>query len=286
MTKIGFLGLGAMGSRMAAALLKQGHEVTVFNRSQNAASALVTQGATPAKTPYEAAIDADLIISMLRDDEASAAVWLDEKTGALNGAKSQAILIESSTTSPAWIKTLSQKAQEKAIAFLDAPVVGSRPQAEAGQLIFLVGGKKTVFDKAEPVFLSMGAAAHYVGEVGKGATMKLAVNTLFGIQVAAWAETLSWLEKSGIRPEDSVAILNQLPTTSPALQGIGKLMAANNDAPLFPVSLVVKDFAYATAFAMQQQASTPLADTVAALFQKTFNAGLGDKNIVAIKHIY
>ncbi len=275
-----------MGSRMAANLIAKGHEVTVYNRTATACAPLKEKGATVANTPYEAVQNSEFIISMVTDDNAARSIWLDEKTGALAAAQKGAVIIESSTLTPDWVKTLSEYAAKKGAHFIDAPVVGSRPQAEAGQLIYLVGGEKSALDKAQPVLMAMGAALHHVGSIGSGATMKLAVNTLFGIQVAAWAETLSWLEKSGIAASDAVNILNTLPTTSPALQGIGKLMAAGNDDPLFPISLVAKDFGYATKFAHDQHSKSPIADSVAELFSEARNSGFADKNIVAIKKYY
>lgn len=286
MAKIGFLGLGAMGSRMAANLIAKGHEVSVYNRTDNASQALKDKGAKIAATPRVAAQHAEFIISMVTDDNAARSLWLDEKNGALAGAAKGAVLIESSTVTPKWVKTLSDHAAKAGAHFMDAPVLGSRPQAEAGQLIYLVGGQKSVLDKAQPVLMAMGAAVHHVGAIGCGATMKLAVNTLFGIQVAAWAETLSWLEKTGIAMKDAVNILNTLPTTSSALQGIGKLMAAGNDDPLFPIALVAKDFGYATQLANAQHSKSPIADVVAQLFVETKNAGFGDRNIVAVKRAY
>ncbi|MFM9889439.1 MAG: NAD(P)-dependent oxidoreductase [Rickettsiales bacterium] len=286
MAKIGFLGLGAMGSRMAANLIAKGHDVTVYNRTANAANALKEKRASVAATPREAAQDAEFIISMVTDDSAARSIWLDEKNGALAGAKKGAVVIESSTVTPDWVSTLAKHAATLVLDFIDAPVLGSRPQAEAGQLIYLVGAEKSALDKAQPVLMAMGAAVHHVGKIGSGATMKLAVNTLFGIQVAAWAETLSWLEKAGIATGDAVNILNTLPTTSPALQGIGKLIAAGNDDPLFPISLVTKDFAYASQLAHDLQSKSPVADVVATLFMDTKNAGFGDRNIVAIKNLY
>lgn len=286
MAKIGFLGLGAMGSRMASNLIANGHKVTVYNRTATACVPLKEKGAAVASTPREAAKNAEFIISMVTDDNAARSIWRDEKNGALAEVQKSSVIIESSTVTPAWVKNLSEHAAKKGAEFIDAPVVGSRPQAEAGQLIYLVGGEKSVLDKVQPILLAMGTAVHHVGGAGSGAMMKLAVNTLFGIQVAAWAETLSWLEKAGIAAGDAVNILNTLPTTSPALQGIGKLMAAGNDDPLFPISLVAKDFGYATQFAHDQHSKSPIADSVAQLFSEARDSGFADRNIVAIKKYF
>lgn len=136
MSKVGFLGLGAMGSRMAANLLKAGHTVTVWNRSPEAAEALVASGARRASSPKEAAEGGDFVFAMVRDDKASQNVWLDATNGALAGMRSGAVAIESSTLTPEWIRELSQHFRAKGISLLDAPVSGSRPQAETAQLVY------------------------------------------------------------------------------------------------------------------------------------------------------
>src|ERR1700761_3541667 len=143
MTKIAVLGLGAMGSRMAANLLKAGHQVTVWNRTPDVAAALVAAGAKQVLTPREAAMGADFVIAMVRDDEASRTIWLAPETGALAGLAKDAIAIESSTLSPSWVRELGGVVAKKGVAFLEAPVAGSRPQAEAGQLVYLVGGNES-----------------------------------------------------------------------------------------------------------------------------------------------
>ena len=131
MNKIAFLGLGAMGLRMAANLVNAGHSVTVWNRDPAKAAPRAALGAGIAGTPKAAAGGAEIVIAMVRDDEASRRVWLDPETGALGWLGRHAIAVESSTLSVGWVKALAAAAGERGISFLDAPVVGSRPQAEA-----------------------------------------------------------------------------------------------------------------------------------------------------------
>lgn len=282
MAAVGFMGLGAMGHRMAARLLKAGHTLTVYNRTPAAASALQAQGATLAQTPREVAQRSDVIFSMVRDDEASQDIWLNENNGATHGLKPGSIAVECSTLSPTYIRQLAHRINKTGAAFLDAPVAGSRPQAEAGQLIFLVGGQAVTLEAVHPLLLTMGTGIHHAGPNGNGATLKLAVNSLFAIQVAALAETLRWLKKEGISNADAVAIFNTLPTTSPALQGIGKLIATENDSPLFTIDLVAKDLRYATSIATSDT-SPLLVDTARQLFEHAVQQGLGESNITAIR---
>src|ERR1700761_6043599 len=190
MSRISFLGLGAMGSRMATNLLKAGHGVTVWNRTPGRAEPLVQAGARQAATPREAAEGAAFVMAMVRDDEASRHVWLDADQGALPVMSPDAVAIECSTVSVAWVQQLHEAAAERGIEMLEAPLSGSRPQAEAAKLIFFVGGKETTAKLAEPVLQPMAAAVHYAGSAGCGATVKLLVNTLLGIQVAAMAEII------------------------------------------------------------------------------------------------
>src|SRR5581483_4824411 len=138
----------------------------------------------------------ELVIAMVRDDDASRAIWLGDD-GAVKGLGKDAMAIESSTLTPGWVKELAIQVQATGASFLDAPVLGSRPQAEAGQLIHLVGGETETLERARDVLSALGGAIHHVGPVGAGATLKLAANVLFGIQVAAVAEILALLAHSG-----------------------------------------------------------------------------------------
>lgn len=277
------LGLGAMGSRMALRLLRAGHHVSVFNRSTRPLQDLLAAGAVAGKTPRAATDSADVVIAMVRDNEASRAVWCDDEDGALKGMGSGAIAIESSTLTPGWIKHLATRVREAGAAFLDAPVIGSRPQAEAGQLIHLVGGNADTFDRAKGVLSVLGGAAHHVGPVGAGATLKLAVNALFGIQVAALAELLGLLKNSGGDLTTMTETLASLPVTSPAAKGALALMQTKADAPLFPIDLVEKDFAYALD---QAPAHLPMTEAGYQCFARAKAEDLAALNITAIARLY
>jgi 3-hydroxyisobutyrate dehydrogenase len=147
MQRIALLGVGTMGAGMAANWLKKGFPLSVWNRTPARAEPLVAQGATLAATPHGAAEAADIIVAMVADDDASRAVWLGP-TGALESAKPGAILIESSTLTPDWVRELAGKARERGCRFLDAPVGGSRQAAAEGQLTFFVGGDAETVEAA------------------------------------------------------------------------------------------------------------------------------------------
>jgi 3-hydroxyisobutyrate dehydrogenase len=282
MTRIAFLGLGAMGQRMARRLLAAGHELVVWNRTPQAAAGLLQAGARWAETPRQAAQDAALVWSMVYDDGASRQVWLDASDGAALGLHPAATAIESSTLTPAWVQALGAALAPRAAAFLDAPVAGSRPQAEAGQLVFMVGGPAPALDALRPVLGTVGAAVHHLGPVGSGAWLKLAVNTLFATQVAAVAEQLPMLRQAGLDVQRALEALRAMPVMSPAAAGAGALMLAGNYAPQAPVDLIAKDLAYALAAAEGVGAALPVAAAVLQRFAATQAAGWGGENIVAV----
>lgn len=176
MTKIAFLGLGAMGSRMAPHLIAAGHELVVWNRDAVKAAPPVAIGAKSASSPRQAVRDAEFVIAMLRDDEASRRMWFADEDGALAAMTAQATAIECSTLSLRWIGELALQCRARNVPFLDAPLAGSRPQAEARQLIFMAGGETADLRRAEPLLLAMGAALHHVGPTGSGMALKLALN--------------------------------------------------------------------------------------------------------------
>lgn len=163
---------------------------------------MIEQGATFVTSPRAAAEQSDLVISMVTDNEISRQVWLASETGAILGFTPDKIAIEMSTLTIDWVRELGAAIAQCGAGFLDAPVVGSRPQAEVGKLISLVGGQAETLAQVRKTLADAGAAVvHHVGAVGQGMAMKLAVNALFGIQVAALAELLGMLSKDGIPPE-------------------------------------------------------------------------------------
>jgi 3-hydroxyisobutyrate dehydrogenase len=267
--KIGFLGQGAMGSRMAARLVGAGHQVAVWNRTPR-------DGLAASATA--AVAGADVVIASLRDDAASAAVWAEVLPAMTQGA----VGIETSTISPRAARALHEAAATAGVAFLDAPVAGSRPQAESGQLIFMAGGEKGVLARAEPVLLAMGGAVHLAGGPGAGAAVKLMVNSLFAAQVAAMAEILGLARALEIDALRAVEILGSTPVASPAAKGAAAAMLARSFAPAFPIDLVVKDLG----LALGAGGDLPVTRAVAEVYRDTARQGLGDENITAVVQRY
>jgi 3-hydroxyisobutyrate dehydrogenase len=275
-----------MGSRMATRLVDDGHHVTVWNRDPDRTRALRSHGAQVAATPRAAAAGAEFVLSMVRDDDASRRVWLDEDDGALAGMSPGAVAIESSTLTVAWVAELAAEAARRGQHFLDAPVAGSRPQAESGQLIFMAGGDADVLARTQPLLRAMGAAVHHAGATGAGAAVKLAINALFGIQVAALAEVLGLLARSGVDLPRAVDIIGSTPVASPAAKAAAATMLAGNYAPMFPVKLVHKDFSYVHALAAGQRQAMPLSDAARGVMGRAIEHGIGDDNLTGIFRLY
>jgi 3-hydroxyisobutyrate dehydrogenase len=285
MAKISILGLGAMGSRMAANLIKSGHRVTVWNRSPQAARPLIDAGARYAQTPKAAATGADFVMSMVRDNEASRQVWLDPQTGAVEGMSAGTIAIESSTLTVEWVRELGANFEERALSLLEAPVVGSTPQAESAQLIYFVGGDAGVLERTEAVLKALGSAIHRVGPLGSGALAKLATNTLLGIQVTALAELIGMLKRSDADVARVLEAISATPAWSMVAGRVSALMLADDFAPQFPVELIEKDFGYM----LQTAASDSAAPTIAAargVFRIAIEHGLGKDNMTGVVKLF
>jgi 3-hydroxyisobutyrate dehydrogenase len=278
---VAILGLGTMGAGMAANLLKAGFSLSVYNRTVAKARALIGAGARLASTPAEAAKGASVIISMLADDAASREVWLG-KNGALDAAKKGAILIESSTVSPAWIAEFAKLAERRGVDLLDAPVTGSRMQAEAGQLSFLVGGKDTALEAATPVLKAMSKEIAHLGPVGSGAKMKLINNFLCGVQVASLAEGLAWIERSGLDRDKALSILKAGAPGSPLLGAISARMVSQNYTVNFLLKLMTKDLLYAQNEAAQSNVDLKTAEVARNLFEAAIARGFGDQDMASV----
>ena len=286
MSRVALLGTGAMGSRIAQKLLDAKHQVVVFNRTTDKEKPLLDQGAVSAPTPQAAAEQADIVISMVTDNEASRSVWLHPERGAVMGLSEGAIAIESSTLTVDWTQSLAVEIEHRGATFLDAPVVGSRPQAEAGQLIYLVGGEVETLAQVEDILRCAGGVLHHVGSIGQGMAIKLAVNALFGMQVAALAEILGLLSQYGITRTKAWDCLGNLPVISPAAKGAGNLMLANQHTPLFPIHLVEKDFRYVLQVAQAVGAAMPGVAAAQAIYEDTLSKGYGNDNITAVVQLF
>ena len=279
--EVAILGLGTMGGGMAANLLKAGFPLTVYNRSAAKAQALVNGGARLALTPADAVRGASIVISMLADDQASREVWLG-RNGALAAAAQGTILIESSTVSPAWIAELAEQAAQRGVEFLDAPVTGSRIQAATGQLSFLVGGSERALATATPVLQAMSKEILHLGPVGSGAKLKLINNFLCGVQIASLAESLAWIERSGLDREKALAFLKTGAGGSPVIGAVSARMVSQIYGVNFLLRLMAKDLRYAETEAARCDIELTMAETARKLFEVAVAHGFGEEDMASV----
>ncbi|MEM7137730.1 MAG: NAD(P)-dependent oxidoreductase [Myxococcota bacterium] len=286
MATVAILGLGAMGSRMAIRLVEAGHDLRVYNRSPNRADALAARGATVATSPRHAAHGADLVISVVTDDHASRDIWLHTETGALPSLGPEAVAVESSTLTPTWVRELANQMADRGVPFLDAPVVGSRPQAEAGTLIHLVGGEEGALERVREVLSCMSATTHHLGGPGAGTVAKLVVNGLLGVQVAALAELLGMAAHQGLDLAHTIEVLGATPVVSPALASAMASIRAQQYQALFPIDLVEKDLRYILSTSEDHPHRLPTSSTVRSVFAEAQRTGLGANNITGVAQLF
>ncbi len=270
-----------MGTGMARRILEAGFPLTVYNRNSAKADALVKDGAKAAATPRETAAGADVIISMVADDDASTAAWLGND-GAIAGAKKGALLIESSTVSPGQIRAIAAAAASAGCELIDAPVTGSKPNAAAGQLVFLVGGSPSALDTARPVLEKMSRSIVHLGPLGSGVMVKLINNFVCGVQVASLAEAIAFIERSGLDRDKALAVLTDGAPGSPMVKIIAGRMTAGEYTPNFMLKLMAKDLAYAIKEADAVSLPLATADASLAVMRTAITAGHGQQDLSSV----
>lgn len=239
--KLGFIGLGNMGSRIARRLLNNGYHLIAYDRDRAKADAMASDGALVANSIPELLQSADVILSCLTNDDAVQDVYYGD-AGVLANARPGTFVFEMSTVFPETSRDLYHRGERHGIHVLDVAISGSTPAAEQGNLILLVGGAEGLFQLAQPLFGTISARSFHVGPAGSGTTMKLVVNTLLGVGMQAIAEAIPLGEKAGIERHRLLDVLSQTAVIAPA--HVGKLhRAAQQDySPQFPLSLMHKDF--------------------------------------------
>lgn len=277
---VAVLGLGTMGSRMARRLLEAGFPVTVYNRSADKNQPLVAAGARAAATPDQAVQKADVAISMVADDRASREVWLGA-AGALSGMSPGATIIESSTLSVDWVRELATSATTRGCDFVDAPVTGSRNQAAAGELNFLIGGPADVVDRVRPVLAVMARSITHLGPTGSGALVKLINNFVCGTQIASLAQALAMVERSSLDRDRTMTFLVGGAMGSPIVKTIAERMLAADFTTNFSVKLLAKDLTYAVAEGRKLDVDLTTARTALDLLEHAVREGHGDEDMAA-----
>lgn len=281
--RLGFIGLGAMGSRMAGRLLAAGYDVTVHDRTRERAWPLELAGAKFAPTPERLATAVEVVLSSLSDDAALEEVMFGPR-GALEVARPGTIFIEMSTVSPRASRRLHEAAAAMSLAVLDAPVSGSTPQAEGGQLVILVGGKAEVYGKCLPILHVLGQESFHMGPAGSGTATKLCLNTLLGVGVQALAEAIALGLRSGLEQERLLQVLGETMVLSPSQKSKLENAKTGEYPALFPLRLMFKDFGIISQHALELSVAMPCTAAAAQVcaVEHARHEGQGDEDFSAV----
>lgn len=281
MERIAYLGLGTMGSGMAANLVKAGYPVTVWNRTVEKSEPLVKIGATKASTPAEAVADVNVVMYCLSNDDAVEAV-LSSDVGVLEGVHSGQIAMDMSTVHPDTSRREAEAYRERGVEFLDAPVFGSKDEAREGGLWIVVGGNNGVFEHVRPILEPLSVSVHYMGRTGMGTSMKLVGNLIVAAQIEAVGEALILAKKAGLDPNDVMDVLDVVDFRSPLINGVGRSLVERDFTTSFALRHMLKDANLIARFAEQLQSPTPEAAAVRETLKVAVNQGWGDENASAL----
>ena len=258
MARVAFIGLGRMGHGMAGRYLDAGFAVAVWNRSKAKAEDLIARGARWATSPEDAAIDADAVVTMVADDEASRAVWLT-KDGAAATMKAGSIAIECSTVSYQHALYLARELRSRGLLYIDCPVTGLPDAAASGKLTLLVGADTADLERARPFLAPLSNTIRHFGAVGSGTVYKLINNLMGAIQIAGIAEGLAIAEQAGLDMKLVLEAVESGVAASPQVIRHSKRMAERNfTGATFTAALRHKDAAYAVALAESLLSGAPL----------------------------
>jgi 3-hydroxyisobutyrate dehydrogenase/glyoxylate/succinic semialdehyde reductase len=279
--KIGFIGLGLMGVRMANNLLDNGNELIVYNRTKDKAETLIKKGAVIAESPSEVGKQVNIIFTMLSDPSAVEEVAFGEN-GFLNKFKQNSLWIDCSTVNPSFTKSTAAKVKKLNLRFIDAPVAGTTIPAEKGELIFFVGGDKKDFEEIHPLLELMGKKILYLGDNGKGTSMKMVINLILGQAMIAFSEGLVLGESLGFTKEELYNILLGGPVAAPFLTGKKDKIAKNNFEPEFPLQWMFKDFQLASLTGYENNVALPMTNQAKELYSLAIKYGFGEKDFSSI----
>lgn len=281
MTKYGFLGVGIMGRAMAANLLKAGYDVTVWNRSEEKCKPLLELGAHQGSDPATVVAASDITFAMLADPVAAEVVVFGQR-GVLESIEESKGYVDVSTVDPATAVNIGVAVTRAGGRFLEAPVSGSKKPAEDGTLVFLCGGDEDLYRDVKPLLDVMGKEAFYFGAAGRGARMKLVVNMIMGGMMNAFAEGLSLGEKSGLLPEEVLAVLDAGALANPMFRLKGPAMAEGRFPTAFPLKHMQKDMRLALQLGDEFRQALYVASAANANFLKAREAGWGNEDFSAV----
>jgi 3-hydroxyisobutyrate dehydrogenase-like beta-hydroxyacid dehydrogenase len=281
MGKVGFVGMGLMGSRMAARLIDAGHDVTVYNRTADKAMPLVDKGATLARTPAEAAAGADICFTNVADGTALKAVCL-EGDCILAAQPAPKILCDMGTVGPAESAEIAKVAASKGVGYLRSPVSGSTVLAEAGKLTIITSGPEDVYAAADPYLAAIGETRFWVGPGEDARFLKLILNIMVSTQVQILGEGMVLGEKAGLDWERMLEVISNSVVGSPLVKYKAGPLAARNYGPAFRLELMEKDLDLALATAEENSVAMPITSAVRQFYGRAAQAGYGGNDFTAV----
>ena len=239
--KIGFIGLGIMGSRMAKHILNAGYELHIHNRTKDKAGELITSGAVWQDSPASVGRECDVVLTMLTNAEVVRS-YASGNGGFLSSMNNQGkIWVDCSTVTPEASQFFLKSATERQVHFIEAPVAGTKGPAEAGELVFFTSGETSVIQKVQPLLDLMGKKTLAIGEIGQAATFKLIVNRFLAANMYYFSEAFKFGKNAGLGDELLLDVLPQLPVLPPFLLLIAEKIKAENQETNFPLKHMLKD---------------------------------------------
>jgi 3-hydroxyisobutyrate dehydrogenase-like beta-hydroxyacid dehydrogenase len=281
MARLGFVGLGAMGGRMARRLLDAGHEVAGYNRTPEKARSLVAAGLRVADSPRAAAEGAEAVFTMVTDSRALDAVARGDR-GVIAGLAPGATFVEMSTVDPDVTRALGRDVAARGASLLDAPVSGSVATLEAGQLSIMVGGDPAVLERVRPYLAALGPTIIHVGPLGLAVTMKIAVNLGLAVQMLAFSEAVVLAEKSGIARERAVEALLRSVVASPMVKYRGPFVLGMPAEAWFDVPMMQKDLRLALDLARAGGVTLPATALTHEFLTMARGLGLGHHDFAVV----
>jgi 3-hydroxyisobutyrate dehydrogenase-like beta-hydroxyacid dehydrogenase len=279
--RIGFAGLGLMGSRMARQFLDKGFPLTVWNRSADKAGPLAKAGAKVAKTPRELAEQSDVVVACVADPAAVERLVFAED-GILGAARPGFRYLETSTISPDLARRTADALRAKGADMLEAPVTGSKNGAEKGTLLLMTGGSRAVHDELMPVMMAMGSKAIYCGEMGQGSVVKLIGNTLISFMLEGLCEGVVVAQRAGVSIDTLLEVVMASGYASPYYTFKGAAIAKRDFDQHFSIDLLVKDQTLMLAEAARQKVAMPGLAAIREVCQAARNQGFGQEDIGAV----
>jgi len=274
--RVAFLGLGIMGRPMAANLVKAGHEVSVWNRTVGKQ----VDGARAAESPADAANGAEVVWMCVSDTKAVETVLFGPQ-GVELSIGAGAIVVDSSTISPSAEHSFAERLRAKGVDYVDAPVTGSKVAAEAGTLIFMVGGDEGVLAKLDPLFKAMGKQVFRMGETSKGQAAKLVMNLQIALIFEGFAEALTLATKLGVNVDALLPLIQASMVRSGVVEYKAPFILRRDFTPNFPLRLMLKDIHLALAAAKEARVKLPALETVEEVYEMAAEDGHQDLDYAA-----